>query len=244
MLPSWLVFIRLILANDIETNPGFSNSFFTFCNWNINSLAKDNFSRVQLLEAHNTLYKYDLISLCETSLNNTVEIPEPLLENYTFISKNNPNNTRHGGVGLFYKNSLPLFVRDDLAFNETLVVELRFGKRKIFFTVLYRSPSQLDGSIEFQTFLNNFENLVTKIRNENPFSMFFVAILTVTLNYGGLTENLLLKVLKLKNLLVIWDYFNLYLSQPILSPTKTLLVLTLYSPTSQILLLKVVREPL
>ena len=112
MLPSWVIFIRPILANDIELNPGdFSNSFFTFCNWNVNSLAKGNFQCVQLLEAHNTLYNYDLISLCEVSLNNTVEIPVPLLENYTFVSKNNPSNTRHGGVGLFYKNSLPLLVR-------------------------------------------------------------------------------------------------------------------------------------
>ena len=52
MLPSWVIFIRLILANDVELNPGdFSNSFFTFCNWNVNSLAKGNFQCVQLLEA-------------------------------------------------------------------------------------------------------------------------------------------------------------------------------------------------
>ena len=96
MLPSWLVFIRLIVANDVETNPGdYSNSFFTFCNWNINSLAKDNFQRVQLLEAHNTLFDYDLISLCETSLNDTVPIPDPLLKNYTFISNINLDNTRY-----------------------------------------------------------------------------------------------------------------------------------------------------
>ena len=75
-LPSWLIFIRLIRANDVELNPGeFSNSFFTFCNWNVNSLAKDNFERVQLLEAHNALFKYDLISLCVVSLNSTVDIP-------------------------------------------------------------------------------------------------------------------------------------------------------------------------
>ena len=42
MLPSWIIFIRIILSNDVETNPGdFSNSFFTFCNWNLNSIVKD-----------------------------------------------------------------------------------------------------------------------------------------------------------------------------------------------------------
>ena len=125
-----------------------------------------------MLEAHNSIYCYDLISLCETSLNNTVEIPNTLLDGYSFVSKNNRNNTRHGGVGLFYKDSLPLTVRDDLSFDETIVVELTFGRKKIFFTVLYRSPCHTNGSPEFEAFLRNFEDLYTKIRNEDPFSMF------------------------------------------------------------------------
>ena len=170
----WVGFLKIFLSNDIETNPGdFTNSFFTFCNWNINSIAKDNFQRVQLLEAHNSIHNYDLISLCETSLNDSIVLPDTLLEGYTFLTRNNPNNTRHGGVGLFYKNSLPLTVRDDLSFNEAIVVELKFGRKKIFFTVLYRSPSNGNGSLEFETFLQNFENLCIKIKSENPFSMFF-----------------------------------------------------------------------
>jgi len=172
--PPWIIFLKIILSNDIERNPGdFINGFFNFCNWNLNSLAKDNFSRVQLLEADNSGFNYDLISLCETSLNDSVELPNNLIENYTFLPSNNPNNTRHGGVGLFYKNSLPLIVRDDLAFDETIVVELKFGSKKIFFTVIYRSPAFKDGSLEFEHFLLNFNNLFTKIKDENPYVMFF-----------------------------------------------------------------------
>ena len=33
----------------------------------LNSLTKDNFSRLNLLEAHNSLFNYDIISLCETT---------------------------------------------------------------------------------------------------------------------------------------------------------------------------------
>ena len=138
--------------------------FFSFCNWNVNSLAKDNFHRVQLLEAHNSIFKYDLISLCETRLNDSVKLPDSLLDNYTFVSRNSPNNTRHGGVGLFYKNSLPLVVRGDLGFDETIVVELKFG------TLLYRSPSQTNNSPEFENFLQNID--YTKIKSENPYSIF------------------------------------------------------------------------
>ena len=106
--------------------------------WNLNSITKDNFQRVRLIEAHNSLFNYDLISICETSLNNTVELPEAHLDDYTFSPANNP--TKHGGVGLFYKNSLPVNPRYDLSFEESIVVELHFGRKKyIFYCVISKS---------------------------------------------------------------------------------------------------------
>ena len=83
---------------------------------------------------------------------------------------NNPTNTRRGGVSLFYKNSLPLIIRNDLSFGESIVVEVKFGRKNIFFTVLYRSPA-IDPN--FQAFLSDFTNLYTKIKAENPFATFF-----------------------------------------------------------------------
>ena len=50
--------------------------------------------RINLLEAI-PIYKYDIISLCETSLNVSIRLPGVLLENYS-------NNTKHGRVGLLY----------------------------------------------------------------------------------------------------------------------------------------------
>ena len=100
--------------------------------WNLNSLAKDNFERIRLIEAHNALFKYDLISICETSLNDSVELPETLINDYTFVSANNPANVRHGGVGLFFKNSLPVIVRTDLSFDQSIVIEIKFGRKKYF----------------------------------------------------------------------------------------------------------------
>ena len=95
--------------------------------WNLNSLVKDNFGRVDLIEAHNTIFDYDLISVCET--NDSIEIPEPLLNDYNFISANHPGNVSHGGVGLFYKASLPVIHRSDLSFDEYIVIELKFLSR-------------------------------------------------------------------------------------------------------------------
>ena len=48
-------FLKVLLSNDIEINPGdFTNNFLSFCNWNMNSLAKDNFDRVHISDAHNS----------------------------------------------------------------------------------------------------------------------------------------------------------------------------------------------
>ena len=156
-VPVWVSLLLVLLSNDVEINPGpghsYRDNFFTFMNWNLNSLSKDNFQRVQAIEAHNSLFKYDLISVCETSLNSSIEIPDPLLNNYNFLPANHPDDVTHGGVGLFYKTSLPLKRREDLSFDESIVVELNFGRKKIFFTVLYRSPSVKGNSPAFNDFL-------------------------------------------------------------------------------------------
>ena len=147
--------------------------------WNVNSLVKYNFQRLNLIEAHNSLFDFDLIFINEASLNDSVELPDTLLDNYTFVHANNTANTRHGGVGLFYKNSLPVTVRNDLSLDESIIVEL--GRKKVFFTVLYRSPAfnhtnpplPNHTTPEFQTFLYNFKQLYYNIKFENPFVVYW-----------------------------------------------------------------------
>ena len=58
-------------------------------------------------------------------------------------------------------------------FDESIVVEVKFGRKKIFFTVLYRSPATDHNSPNFQAFLTDFGNLYAKIKAENPFATFF-----------------------------------------------------------------------
>ena len=59
----------------------------------------------------------------------------------TILASSQNPNTRHGGVGLFFKNSLPIKIRNDLPFEGSIVVEFNFGPKQIFFTVLYRSTA-------------------------------------------------------------------------------------------------------
>ena len=186
----WYTSMILELSFDVHPNPGplphhhdnYTDGFFSFCNWNINTLSKDDFYRVTLLEAHKSIFKYDTTSLCETSLNDSMIIEENLLPGYKFISANNPDGSKNGGVGIFYKENLPLLLRHDLSFSECLVTELNINNKKIFFTVLYRNPIHKARTPQFSSFLVNFENLYSQIQTENSFIFTFTFLLvTVTL---------------------------------------------------------------
>ena len=75
---------------------------------------------------------------------------------------------KRGGVGLYVKDSLPSRDRSDLVtLPECIVTEIQIDRKKYFFAVIYRSPSQ-DQS-EFDNFTINFELLLAKIYAENPF---------------------------------------------------------------------------
>lgn len=56
-------FIITVYSRDIElkTGPNKTNSIckFSLCDWNLNSLATNNFEKVGLLEAYNTINKFD-----------------------------------------------------------------------------------------------------------------------------------------------------------------------------------------
>ena len=51
----WVVLMRLSLCPDIHPNPGppnsnnFAGGFFSFCNWNLNTLSTEDFTRITLL---------------------------------------------------------------------------------------------------------------------------------------------------------------------------------------------------
>ena len=68
-VPRRLPMFLILLSNDIHFNPGppFQNDFFNFMSWNVNLLAQDNFQRIRIIEARYSIFKYDLISICETS---------------------------------------------------------------------------------------------------------------------------------------------------------------------------------
>jgi len=162
----WLFSRAILLSGDIETNPG--PGTLDFCTWNLNSIAAYDFLRVALLEAYNSVHKYDLIGIVETHLDTTINEARLALDGYTFHKSSHPQNMKRGGVGLYVKDTLPSKFRSDLAvLPECIILEVHIHRKKYFFVVLYRSPSQTQS--EFDTFMVKFELLLSKIYAENPF---------------------------------------------------------------------------
>ena len=155
----WVVFKKNIEIGDIETNPGPINGLFNFCTLNLNSISAYDFIRVSLLEAYNTAYSYDMIGIVEMHLDGDIDMDILNLNSYYFINSNHPQNRKRGGVGIFIRESFPYRRKSELEIlPECIVSEFHINRRKYFFVVLYRSPSQ--NQAQFQDFINNFESLV------------------------------------------------------------------------------------
>ena len=149
-------------------NPG--PETLDFCTWNLNIITAYDFLRVSLIEAYNSVYNYDMIGIVETHLDSTIEESRLALDGYTFIKSNHPHDIKRGGVGLYIKESLPSQNRSDLVtLPKCVVCEIQLNRKKYFFVVIYRSPSQDQG--EFDDFTINFELLLSKMHAENPFSV-------------------------------------------------------------------------
>ena len=82
------------MSNDTERNPLHLLQLES-------KLSKDIFVQLNLLEAHNSLFNYDIISLRETNLNYTIEIPSNPLNIFISIYSHPPSGNKHGGVALF-----------------------------------------------------------------------------------------------------------------------------------------------
>ena len=164
----WTIYKSILLSGDIETNPGPDKATFSFCSWNLNSICAHDFTRVSLIEAYNSVHSYDLIGIVETHLDSTTDESKLTLDGYSFFKNNHPQNIERGGVGLYYKESFPAKQRHDLeTLPECIVCEFQLNRKKYFFTVLYRSPSQ--NQEQFQAFTDGFELIISKMAAENPY---------------------------------------------------------------------------
>ena len=127
------------------------------------------FIKVSLLQILAVTNGYDIIYLTETFLDSSVENDDDRISipGYNLLCADHPSNTKRGGACIYYKDHLPIIKRNDLCqLHECLVTELRIGKKKCFFTCLYRSLSKT--SEEFEDFCKDLNLFLSNINDLNP----------------------------------------------------------------------------
>ena len=71
------------------------------------------------------------------------------------LRADHPSNNKRGGVGVFYRTTLPLRVLNTSYLSECITFEISIVNKVCHFIHLYRSPSQTQD--EFQTFKSNLK---------------------------------------------------------------------------------------
>ena len=140
---------------------------YNLLHWNLDGLMAHNFIKVSLLQTLAVTNDYDIICLTESFLDSSIENnddPKSIPE-YNLLRPDHPSNTKRASVCIYYKDHLHIIKRTDLChLYECLVIELRAGKEKCFFTRLYRSPSQTSDEFE-----DSFTGLnLSNINDINP----------------------------------------------------------------------------
>ena len=108
-----------------------------------------------------------MIGIVETHIDSAVDEDKLALDGYRLIKNSHPQDVKRGGVGLYVKESLPSKDRFDLVIlPECVFSTIQIDRKKYFFVVIYRSPSQ--DQMEFDDFTINFELLLSKLHAENP----------------------------------------------------------------------------
>ena len=153
----------------MHPNPGPLISSLKFCHWNLNSILARNSIKLSLIEAYDSIHKFDLIALSETYLNNSISNEDIPLQGFSHnvFRSDHPSNAKRGGVCLYYKEKLSIKQRPDLQIlSECVVAEITSNRKKIFFVVLYRSHSQ--SFQQFKQFLDGVESMISNIKTLKP----------------------------------------------------------------------------
>ena len=86
---------------------------------------------------------------------------------YNFERRDHPSNIRRGGVGVYYKECLPLKTLDITYLQECLNFEIKIRRKTCNFVCLYRYPSQ--NNDQFETFLENLNLNLDQILQKTSF---------------------------------------------------------------------------
>ena len=111
------------------------------------------------------MYKHDFICLSETCLDSSAHDSLLEIDGYNLVCADHLNDTKRGGVCIYYQESLPVKVINLSYFEEALRLEITYNNKKSnnVCNISFTQPKY-----EFDSFLSNLEKLVSDINNRRP----------------------------------------------------------------------------
>ena len=121
----------ILLGGNVHRHPG---PPLSFCHWNLGGLPTDNFLKKILLQAFLCVNNFDIVIIGESHLTSKFDENEFKLDGYYFEHCDHPDDKSRGGIGVYYKTSIPCCFKPTLTkLTETLVCEVKVGTKKMFF---------------------------------------------------------------------------------------------------------------
>ena len=80
------------------------------CHWNLDSITVNNFIKIPLIEAYNSVYNYDIIALSEAYLDSSIPNESISLTGFSkdIYRSDHPSDVNRGGVCLYFKDAWQL----------------------------------------------------------------------------------------------------------------------------------------
>ena len=128
-----------------------------------------NFLKLSLLRAYIIVHKFDVICLSETYLNSSILHDDDNLQilGYNLYREDRPLNVKQRGIGIYYKTSLPLKIKNIHYLQECINFEINIKDKLCNFISLYRSPNQSQD--DFESFINDLEHNLDSVMVNNTF---------------------------------------------------------------------------
>ena len=123
-----------------------------------------------------------------------------------------PSGNWHGGVSIYYKDSLSIKMLNINYLQECICFDLKIGSKLCTIVSLYRSPSQ--SADEFNNFLNKLNLTMESITQKNPFLTVVIGDFNARSSKWCIDDKTTQEGLKIENLL-----YQFSLSQVINQPT-------------------------
>ena len=106
----------------------------------------------------------DVYCLSETFLTETINDSYLCIDGYTFVRKGRLNK-KGGGLIMYVRDSILYKHREALETIETVCIEIKYSKKSILLTSVYRTP--INDSDSIQHWLSNMEESMYNIYSEN-----------------------------------------------------------------------------